>query len=156
MKQLFGGGTPAQNYGEQAQNMTNAENTAFANNQKAVDNSLNQLSQWLAANPPPISSWGSIAPPPQYGAGQTIGGGGTNALGQLVNPPPPGAPAPFLGTGAKNPAGPPMQRETPPGIVNPNGPPMQPGIGMPHATGINPALVRFHGLGANNGLGLSQ
>ena len=82
-----GGGTPEQNYGQQAQNMTNAENTAFSNNQQAVNSSLAYLSQWLGANPSPVSSWGNITAPSMYGPNQTLGGGGTNALGALVNAP---------------------------------------------------------------------
>lgn len=87
MDQLFGGGTPQQNYGQNSANISNELNTAFNNNQQAVNNSLSWLLNFLGKNPSPVSTWGGITPPDMFGAGTTLGGGGTNSLGQLVNAP---------------------------------------------------------------------
>ena len=117
--QSLGLGTPNQNQGTQATNMTNELNTAFANNQQATNNSLQFLNQWLGTNPAPAQTWGNIKPPTTVGTGQTIGGGGTNSLGQLVQPP-----ANVNTPPAPNPA---AQRSSLPGMRNTNvGGPQQP------------------------------
>lgn len=102
MDALFGGQTSNQ----ASSNNVNAINAAAGNEQQATNNALQFLSQWLGLNPSPVSKFGNITPPPQFGSGQTIGGGATNSLGALTQ-------APAVGNTSIQPTMPNMNR--PPG-----------------------------------------
>ncbi|MDE2104443.1 MAG: hypothetical protein KGL39_44825 [Patescibacteria group bacterium] len=138
--QALGLGTPGQNQMQQSQNMTNAINAAFGNNQQAVRSSLAALFDFLSKNQAPVAGWGNVAAPQQF-SGQ-IGGGKTDALGNLVTGPQyytPGPPQVYKKTGPEHPI-------APPGVLPP--PPPQnigggDGAGMGHFGHLGPGARRL-------------